>query len=269
MPGHVSWVCNVFLTRCTVPPWRTLTLEPVDQVLTHSRIGTRVAGTFVNVIAAVLAGKAWLTAADKVIDEIFTYATISTRFGETVCHLDITTGTHKARDTLALVVIHQIYTRSTVLTGIDIRTIIDILLTLTSLETNGTTTGEASVSGSTGTSIETRSRAALVKWLAKTRLIFITRRFAGSTAAMQLVFTIRPVESRRTSASVRPLACVETGSAILTRLVIGAVVQILVAEQTAPAFITQALPGFMARAVQTAWVTLALITELAFPTTAT
>ena len=70
----------------------------------------------------------------------------------------------------------------------------------------------------------------------------------------------------RTGARVRSLASVEASAAILARLVVGAVVQVLVAKETAPAFVAVALPRLLARAVQTARITDALVAQLSLPT---
>lgn len=53
------------------------------------------------------------------------------------------------------------------------------------------------------------------------------------------------------------------------RLVVGAVVEVLVAEEAAPALLAIALPGFLAHTVQAAGVTDALIAEPPLPTNAT
>lgn len=72
-------------------------------------------------------------------------------------------------------------------------------------------------------------------------------------------------ESRLALAGVRALAGVEAGAAVLAGLVIRAVVEVLVAEQTAPAFVALALPGFLAGAVHTARIGFAFCAESALP----
>lgn len=68
---------------------------------------------------------------------------------------------------------------------------------------------------------------------------------------------------------VTPLAGVGAGGPVRARLVVGAVVEVLVAEEAAPALLAIALPGFLAHTVQAAGVTDALIAEPPLPTNAT
>lgn len=72
-------------------------------------------------------------------------------------------------------------------------------------------------------------------------------------------------EPGRTLARVRALTGVEAGSTVLARLVVGAKVQILVAEQSAPTFVAQALPRFLAGSVHAPRVRFALIAQLPLP----
>lgn len=62
-------------------------------------------------------------------------------------------------------------------------------------------------------------------------------------------FAIGTGPSRGTGTSIRTLTGIETGGAILTRLVICAIVQILVAKKAAPAFFANASPRFVAFSV--------------------
>jgi len=54
---------------------------------------------------------------------------------------------------------------------------------------------------------------------------------------------------------------------MLAWFVIGAVIQILVAKQAAPSFITQAVPRLLARTVEATRVPLTFVTQAAFPST--
>lgn len=56
------------------------------------------------------------------------------------------------------------------------------------------------------------------------------------------------------------------GAAILTGMMIGAVVEILVAEETAPAFVANAIPGFGACAMNAAGIEFAFVAERTLPT---
>lgn len=77
--------------------------------------------------------------------------------------------------------------------------------------------------------------------------------------------TVGASEAWEAGAGVAALPCVHAGGAVLTRLVVGAEVQVLVAEQAAPALLTVALPGQLAGAVFTGWVFLTLVTERTLP----
>lgn len=68
-----------------------------------------------------------------------------------------------------------------------------------------------------------------------------------------------------TGASVGALSSVEAGATVLARLVVGAVVKILVAEQTTPTFIAVTLVRLLAGSVQATWVADALVTQLSLP----
>lgn len=72
--------------------------------------------------------------------------------------------------------------------------------------------------------------------------------------------------TRRAAARVGALAGVSAGGAVLARPVVGAVVEILVAEEPAPAFIAEAVVGLLAGSVHTARIPDALVAEGARPT---
>lgn len=83
-----------------------------------------------------------------------------------------------------------------------------------------------------------------------------------------VVFEQLAVSSRvfsRTSAGVGALARVEASAAVLARFVIGAVVKILVAEQTTPTLVAVALPRLLARTVQATWIANTLVAQFALP----
>lgn len=68
-----------------------------------------------------------------------------------------------------------------------------------------------------------------------------------------------------THASVGSLTGVVTCAAVATWPMVRAVVEVLIAEQAAPAFFADAVPGSAAGAVNAARVPLALVTKLAHP----
>lgn len=72
-------------------------------------------------------------------------------------------------------------------------------------------------------------------------------------------------EAWRARAGVRTLAGVKAGAAVHAGLVIRAIVQVLVAEQSAPAFVAKALPGFLAATMKAAWISHALVAVRSLP----
>jgi len=81
--------------------------------------------------------------------------------------------------------------------------------------------------------------------------------------------TVPAKESWRAGASVRALAGVETGGAVLTGLVVGAVVEVLVAPQSTPSGLAVALVGLGAGSVHASRIAHAFVAILAGPTGAT
>lgn len=84
-------------------------------------------------------------------------------------------------------------------------------------------------------------------------------------ARVHRLLAVGPRILARTNARVAPLAGVVAHAAVPARPVIGAVVEILVAEQAAPALLADAVPRPRARAVHAARMPLALIAQLAHP----
>ena len=85
-------------------------------------------------------------------------------------------------------------------------------------------------------------------------------------AVVDLAFAVGTSVARRTFTCVRPLAGVETSAAVLTRFIVGAIVEILIAEQPTPAFVAHALPGMLTGAVKTTGIALTFVTQPAHPT---
>ncbi len=88
-------------------------------------------------------------------------------------------------------------------------------------------------------------------------------------AVAEFLITVNAGITRRTTARVRSLAGIETGTAVSARLVIGTVIQVLIAEQATPAFDAQTFPRFLALAVQTARVLFAFVAQATFPSAVT
>lgn len=84
-------------------------------------------------------------------------------------------------------------------------------------------------------------------------------------AVVNLTLAVGAREARGTVARVRALARVEARAVVPARPVVGTVVEVLVAEEPAPALVAQAVPRLLARAVQAAGVTLALVALRALP----
>lgn len=84
-------------------------------------------------------------------------------------------------------------------------------------------------------------------------------------AVRDLGFAVRAHESGLALAGVGSLAGVEAGASVLAGLVVGAEVQVLVAEETAPALVALALPRLLAGAVDAARVGLALGAQGSLP----
>lgn len=90
----------------------------------------------------------------------------------------------------------------------------------------------------------------------------------GATS-IQLDFAIGASEARSTTASIGALTGVEAEAAVLTRLVVGTVVEVLVAEQTSPSLVTKAVPLLLTCAVQATRVSFAFVAVSTLPTATT
>lgn len=95
-----------------------------------------------------------------------------------------------------------------------------------------------------------------------------TRVLMGQTSVHGL-FAIGSLEPSFTVAGVRPQSGVVASPAVLARLVVGAIIEILVAEQTTPTFVADALPLLLACPVQTSGIPFALVAQLSCPTPVT
>lgn len=76
-------------------------------------------------------------------------------------------------------------------------------------------------------------------------------------------------ETWRARAGVQALAGVEAGAAVHARLMVRAIVEVLVAEQSAPALVALAIPGLLAATVKTSGISDALIALRALPAVVT
>lgn len=101
-------------------------------------------------------------------------------------------------------------------------------------------------------------------------LVLVVR--AGAAVQAGLLLAVRDLhlaigarEAGLALARVRALARIKADAAVLAWLVIGAVVQVLVAEQAAPALVTDALPRLLARAVHAARIRFAFVAQRPLP----
>lgn len=78
-------------------------------------------------------------------------------------------------------------------------------------------------------------------------------------------FAVGAGEAGLAGAGVGSLSGVEASPVVLARLVVGAVVEILVAEEPSPTFVAEAVPRLLAGAVETAGIPLALRAEGSLP----
>lgn len=88
-------------------------------------------------------------------------------------------------------------------------------------------------------------------------------------AVAELLITVGASVAGWAAARVRALARIETGAAVSARLMVSAVVQILVAEQPTPAFVTQTVPRLLAGTVSAVRIRFAFVALSTFPATVT
>lgn len=91
----------------------------------------------------------------------------------------------------------------------------------------------------------------------------VLARVAVTFVGLQL--TVGPAKAWPAGAGVAALTRVSTGCPVGTGLVIGAVVEVLVAEEAPPALLAVALPRLAARSVEATWVADAFIAGGALP----
>lgn len=208
-------------------------------------------------------------------------ASVLTDLSSTVVYVDFATGSAEANRTRAPKPIQDISASSAVFTR-PRGTLVQVFFTIRATVTGNTATFEPLRTVITSAAISTygvfardRRRLAMIaleSFLASTGVALtviltcpaILTRVVGATA-VQFDFTVDARVARRTAASVRALAGVEAKPVVLTRLMVGAVVEVLVAEQSAPALIADAIPLLLASAVQASRIPLAFITIPAGP----
>lgn len=212
--------------------------EVVHAILTGAAVLTRVDPAVVNVVLTVGAGVAILTLAQVGVDEVHTLGTIRAGVGAAVVDLLLTVEASVPQRALAEVTALRVVDTAAVVEARPVSTRHGAQLTVVS--------------------IETRRTGALVG-------VFLIRAAssvpAGVVGALiDLLFTAGPGEAWTTGAGVATLSSVGTSCPVHAGLVVGAVVQVLVAEEASPTLLTVALPRLLAGAMETARVPDAVVT---------
>lgn len=84
-------------------------------------------------------------------------------------------------------------------------------------------------------------------------------------AVLNFNFAIDAPEAGSAFASVRALARVRASAAVVARLVICAEIQVLIAEQAAPALLADAFPLFRASSMHASWIHFTFVTIWSLP----
>lgn len=157
-----------------------------------------------------------------------------------------------------------------------------MLLAIRSGETGGALAGVVSVSiVKTRSPVQTRSVVAYSHRRFAVRAVPSLRAHAFVVSAPGAVFTSAVVDfanvdlvlavgagvSRGAEARVGTVAGVEAGAVVAARFVVGAVVQVLIAEQSSPTLVADAIPWFHARTVHATRVSGTFVAQLTGPAT--
>lgn len=231
--------------------------------------------------AAVLAVVPWRTGAGIVIDPILAGATIGTRVGGTIIQVVITVSPAEAIQALADVGISKIDTVGTVGTGVG-AAVINFLFAVEARVRQRASTAVAAFrvvgaaasveAGPIGAGHGAQLAVFTVEawWTGAGVAVFKIRAAASVLAGAGFAFVdlnlaVGTSVPRAAGARVAALAGVGAGGRILAGLVMGAVVEILIAEESTPPFLAVALPGLLAGAMQAARVSDALVTIAPLP----
>lgn len=238
-------------------------------------------GACIGTDAAVLAGEAQGAGAGKVVDAIHAGTGVAAWVVGTVIVVDLAARPSEARTTTAHQTVAQIQALATVSTGA-IAAAVNLLLAVgahvAGRTAAGVTTGHLLHAGATveagpiGTGHRTDLTVLPVEALGAGAGVVILKIIAAASilagVAVTLVgfdLTIVATEARPAGTGVAALACVGAGSIVRAGLVVGAVVEVLVTEQSSPALFTVALPRLAAGAMQAARIADALVTEGSLP----
>lgn len=218
--------------------------KSILQVVASSAMGARAAGTVTDVELTAGACESRTAAARVAQASVQALAPIGTRVAGAPVHFLLTVGACEVGGAFA-----------------DVAGPLAALMAGSPIEAGGVGTAQGAV----------LTVRAIVAWGACTVVAIFLVLTASSIATgvavtlAQLQLTVHTSVARATGASVAPLPAVGAGGPILAWGVVGAIVEILVTEQAAPALVAGALPGDAAGAVATAVVRDTLITQAALP----
>lgn len=219
---------------------RALALELIDAVDASSAIFAWIAMTVVDIFFAIGALKApRALALVLVASDCRALATVAARIRIAVLHLQLAIATAIAGRALALEALTSIATTAAVLTWLA-RTCDGLRLAVLSNPTVATLTCVTVVGEVVDTCAVVRA------WIHR--------------AVFDFNLAIGADEAGWTFARVRALAGVGAGPTVVAWLVVGAEVQVLVAEQATPALVAFALPLCRAGSMYTSWVHFTLVT---------
>lgn len=251
----------------------------VVQIRTRSTVGARLGKTQVHYVFAQGSDKAGNALAPKLVHHVNAGSSVDARIPLAVVDVDFTSGSAVSVGTLTAERVTLVRTHATVLTRAWIA-LVDLHLTGSATVASGTLAFKPQQS-IPARSVQTRLLGAryglllavssdpTVGAIAPVAMLFVVThavvqaRLSCTVADHRLA--VGAGESGRALAGVRALASVEAGAAILARLVVRAKVQVLVAKQTTPSFVTQTLPRFLAGSVHASRIRFTLVAQLSLP----
>lgn len=216
------------------------------------------------------------------VDTVHAGPTIGTWIAGTIINIYLTPGSGKALPTLAYCITSNIQAVAPIQTGI-VGATIDFLFTVGAVVVHRAATNIASHDAlfyarapvkartiCTGHStniavlaIETPRTYTLVVIFQVITAASVPAGVAGALIALDL--TVGTGESWPTVAGVAPLSSVGAAGAVSAWLMVGTVVQVLIAEEATPALLTGALKRLRAGSMQTTWISHTLIAKATLP----
>lgn len=249
----------------------------VDQVRAHAAVGARLGAAVVHLALAQCVHVAGHALAAELVHQVDARAAVEAGVASAVVHVHLAARPRETRGAVAFVAAHAVHAAAPVQARRR-RAVVHLALTVDAVE-----------AGRTATRVPARGRLTRGAVAARTVVASLSPRLAARPvppprtdaapaahaaaavearvvrAVVDLAFAVRPRVTWRTAARVRALTGVVAGPAVATRLVVGAVVEVLVAEEAAPAFVAKTVPRLLAGAVQTARVPLTLVAQPPLP----